>query len=675
MAEYMGGQDMASGPEAWPLASRVRTAWPRYATLAAIAALALFLRLLWPGTSEFKADEIHQQALADQIWLDHRLALSVSTSSAGLPETPFIGYLLVIPRSLSADPRAKVLFLALLDAVAVLVTYVAVRRFTEERLAILAAALYAAAPWPIVFSRETWAQVVPLFTVLILWAAGEVVLHRRPGAALLFFPLLALQVQAHVTAVVFLPAVLLTVGLFWPRWRHRWTIIGISIGLLILLPYAVLLVRQWPTTRALLQQNGGHGLIFDVRVFRYAPWFVSGATVTALMGESAPLLRGWEQALQGINWLTEGLSLWGLAAAVCVLVRRRAGWERAALLLIWLIGPILAFVFVRGALGMHYLLILVPAIFLPAAWGWEQLVGSGRRWLAVAGALALAAVLLVQSGAVLAVYRGVQSNPTQNGFGWPLSFWQEVAQGVRARTAAEGVTEVQVLGINDGTWTAERLALDDLLGRQVHLRYVGQGGRPGLLLPTKGEALALVPAADPLLQQALARYGEEVEHWAVPGNDWGVRLYRLHARDAAALALEMPLSAGATFDNGMRLLGARVEGALAPGQSLLLTTYWTFTGKVYNPALTDTVFTHLVDAHGDRKAQNDGFALSHSQWQTGDTLVQWVSLDLPADLPAGDYWLYTGMYSWRDMSRANVVDENGQPQSDGVHLGPVHIGP
>ena len=651
-----------------------RPAWLRWAALAAIMVAAVALRVMVPGVAEFKIDEVQPLALAEQIWLDHHLPLTRGLTSFGLPGTPFLGYLLVLPRAVSGDPRAAIVFMGLLGSLAVLVTYLGMRRFAGDVVALVAAALYAANPWAIFLTRKTWSEVLPLFTLLALWAACAVVIERRPKWALLFFLMLALQVQTHVLAVLYLPAALLTVVLYWPRWRHRYTLLGAALGALVLLPYALVLVRGWAATAAVLRAKVGQGPMFDLRALSFALWFASGKTLTALMGRSVAILCPWEQALRAWNVVTAGALVAGLVALLGAWWRRREA-EYSALLLIWSIVPVVPMVLMPGEMGIHYLEIAVPMLFLLAAAGWVLLVGSRRRAVAFAGAAALAVGLAVQVGAVVSLYQGLTRYPTDGGFGRPLSTWLEVQRRVQARVAREGRPEVVVLGTDDAPWSSERAVVDYLLGRRVRLRYVGQGGRPGLLVPEQGDVPALVLGAGSDLAQALGRYGDEVERWPVPGSEWGVRLYRLRSRPGADLMREALLRSGARFENGMRLLGARVEGDARPGGRLLVTSYWTFCAEVKGAAGADMVFNHLLGAGDRRWAQYDGFAWSRAEWQPGYTLLQWFDLSLPAEMPAGEYWLYTGMYSWRDMSRARVLDEAGQPGADGVRLGPIPIRP
>jgi len=660
------GQGLA-GVAARPWQGTRRLNW---VALAAVMAVAVGLRVMVPGVAEFKIDEVQPLALADAIWSEHRLPLTRGFSSTGLPGTPLVAYLLVLPRAASADPRWGVVTIGLAGSLAVLVTYLAVRRFADERLALIAAALYAVNPWAVLFSRKTWSDVLPLFTGLALWAACEVIVHRRPRWALAFFPLLALQVQAHVIAVVLFPAVVLTVALFWPRWKNRYTLWGIGLGALILLPYGWVLVHQWAATKAMVKQSVGHGPIVDLRVLVYGLWFASGQTVTALMGRSAAMLQGWEQALRGASVAVGLLLAAALVGSVRAVLLRRQGWEGLAILLIWLGGPAIPLIFIRGAMDMHYLQVMLPALFVVAAIAWGGLLRSRLQPVAIAG---LVLLLGLQATLVVTLYDSLARYPTEGGFGRPLSTWLEVRRRLQGRVGSEGRPELVVLGIDDAPWSSERAAVDYLLGRRMRLRYVGQGGRPGVLVPERGEVPALVLGPGGDLSQALARYGEEVERWPVPENEWGVRLYRLHGRPPSEFAHDATTKGGATFENGMHLIGARVEGESRPGHKLAVTCFWTFTGDVKGAEDADTAFFHLLGAGDRRWAQYDGFAWSRSEWKPGYTFVQWFALDLPAEMPAGEYWLYTGMYSWRDMKRARVLDGAGQPQGDGIRLGPIRI--
>ena len=66
------------------------------------------------------------------------------------------------------DARAWPMFLGV---AAVALTYLAMQRFVDQRVALLAALLLAVNPWFVVYSRRLWLNaLLPMFCVVFLWA-------------------------------------------------------------------------------------------------------------------------------------------------------------------------------------------------------------------------------------------------------------------------------------------------------------------------------------------------------------------------------------------------------------------------------------------------------------------------------------------------------------------------
>ncbi len=102
--------------------------------------------------------------------------------------------------------------------------------------------------------------------------------------------------------------------------------------------------------------------------------------------------------------------------------------------------------------------------------------------------------------------------------------------------------------------------------------------------------------------------------------------------------------------DGINLLGYDVQpAALAAGQILYLQLYW----LVDSPPTDDwTVFTHLLRQEADgsstlvagHDSQPGAGSLPTTRWQAGWQILDEYQIALPADLPAGDYRLTTGLY-------------------------------
>jgi len=91
-----------------------------------------------------------------------------------------------------------------------------------------------------------------------------------------------------------------------------------------------------------------------------------------------------------------------------------------------------------------------------------------------------------------------------------------------------------------------------------------------------------------------------------------------------------------------------------------------------------TVFIHLVGVGSDHpSAQADGQPLGGSYptsfWKVGERLADAHVLDIPADIPAGEYELRAGMYLLDTGERLPLLDADGVALGDSVWLGPVTV--
>jgi hypothetical protein len=124
-----------------------------------------------------------------------------------------------------------------------------------------------------------------------------------------------------------------------------------------------------------------------------------------------------------------------------------------------------------------------------------------------------------------------------------------------------------------------------------------------------------------------------------------VEVAAAHPLDTRGLAV---LNAG-FGTNGraeVRLAGySRVNAALSAGREMTGTLLWE---ALRAPAANYTAFVHLLDASGNQVAGFDqppaAGRFPTSRWQPGDRIRQDFHLSLPANLPAGQYQLWAGLY-------------------------------
>jgi len=117
----------------------------------------------------------------------------------------------------------------------------------------------------------------------------------------------------------------------------------------------------------------------------------------------------------------------------------------------------------------------------------------------------------------------------------------------------------------------------------------------------------------------------------------------------------------------------KTEGVTA-GADLPVTLYWRVTGI----ADTDlTVFVHLVDEDERVWAQSDARPMQGDAptltWLPGELIADTHTLVLPADMPAGAYRLYVGLYDAFQGERIALYQGNVRLDQDRALLGTLQV--
>jgi hypothetical protein len=112
------------------------------------------------------------------------------------------------------------------------------------------------------------------------------------------------------------------------------------------------------------------------------------------------------------------------------------------------------------------------------------------------------------------------------------------------------------------------------------------------------------------------------------------------------------------------------------GDVLSFSLYWQAEEMVGDDYM---VFIQLLDREGRLRAQLDrqpvgGFRPT-STWQPGETVRDNYGLELPADLPPGDYQLIAGLYLPASMERLTITSADGVPLGDFATLDMITVEP
>jgi hypothetical protein len=215
-------------------------------------------------------------------------------------------------------------------------------------------------------------------------------------------------------------------------------------------------------------------------------------------------------------------------------------------------------------------------------------------------------------------------------------------------------------------------------------RHPSRGWIPGI---TGGEGLTIqLPAVLPTPRS----------YWLTsnvyPGFDWHKALPARRvdrARlDAGTLILQhivvlsndpvpqLATAASDEFGLGFSLSSYTLPDSAQVGQPLQMQFRW----QTRQQGSKDfTQFVHLTQMDGSGfftfDQQPFGGSFPTSDWPANIAMIDTLNMTLPADLPAGQYRVETGMYDTATQARADVTDSSGQPVKDNsIVLGTVTVG-
>ncbi len=146
-------------------------------------------------------------------------------------------------------------------------------------------------------------------------------------------------------------------------------------------------------------------------------------------------------------------------------------------------------------------------------------------------------------------------------------------------------------------------------------------------------------------------------------------VYRTRS-DRSPLPSVPAMTVNADLGGLVRLVGYQVD-SLSP-RARQVTLFWAPLAPIPDDY---TVFVHVRDAKGANAAQRDSQPLGGDypthQWRAGETVIDPHRIDLPADLPPGEYRIVVGMYRLETLERLPVAgDTSGE---NAVILGKVHL--
>jgi len=642
--------------------------------VALVLLLAAYLRLNHLEWTEFKLDEAHLSQIAFDMARHGQIPLTGIGSSVGIVNPPLAAWLLAIPYAVSSSPIVATAFIALLNVAAVALCYGLGRRMFAPLgdrawlAAVIAALLFAVAPWAVIHSRKVWAQdLLPFFVLLYVWFGYRAFVQRKAWSLIGHGVALAALIQIHYSALWLIPVSLAWLIAFARRVRLAPLIVTAAIGAAAFAPFVIADgLRGWPSMTRLfsvVQQPG----VIDTSAIHLAWITTTGEEIHSLAGpqefENYRALVPWSD---GVSWLVGLLVIAGLIIAVIDMLRvipQRRWDDRSAVALLlatWLLIPIMVQLNHRTPLFVHYFIVVLPVPFMLIGY----LIGRlpDRRWLQVISGVLIAVIVVAQAYQVLTLQQFVASRPTPGAMGIPIGYYEQLANEAKDALQQTGGAEIIVNTLGSNPSSDEYPAIFNFLLNEVPHRFVDVGHAAALhpaashiqIDYAPNEPAPLAEAGRDLINEITLRAGEQ------PG-----RVYR--SRGYTSPPCEV-MTTPAWWQNNVSLWSAQIEPVKAGVQAMIHLCL-----KIDQPATEEYHWTaQLWDKNGRRWAQVDDNGYPTRYWRAGDVITQDLLIDIPADIPPGDYALRIGQYTWPEVKPVLTLDVAGNPQSDAVEI-PVRV--
>lgn len=353
---------------------------------ALVVLLASIFRITNPDLIEFKADEGINLFLSTRPIFGHPFPPGGTVSSLGVLNFPLMNYILFPIVSISADPRFIVLFIGLLNSIAIGALFLIFNRYHGMKIALISSILLALSPWAILFSRKIWAQdlVMPL-TIPFILALHKILLEKKGNYWILYIISSLLLIQIYHSALFFI--IPLSILLFLkrrPKIKH--ILLGSIIGIVPALPYFIYqLTNSCPDCTTFIAVKERLSPSFYPQIFIRPLQIMGRGNMQSIIGEDmVTFLREFPLIFQ----MQKVFYLEYVLLPLGFILFWKKYKEFRPLLRAIIILPVIYFVF-RIEPFIHYFLITLPFLFLLTAFGIKWLLDNNRIILRSIGAFSL----------------------------------------------------------------------------------------------------------------------------------------------------------------------------------------------------------------------------------------------------------------------------------------------
>lgn len=645
---HIKGRDVSRIPF-WRAVFSWLLAWEIYP----LVIIATFLRLYRFNATEFDADQAVIFHLARNAVTHGLIPVTTNIASIRILNPPATVYLLMSGAIFSANPVSGVIATALLNVLAVFLTYMLVRRYYGRFAASVAGFFYAGAQLTVFYSNFLWNQnllapFMPLFLLAIFWG----VIERRRGWLAPAVVLWGWMIQLHGSAVLLIIPLGLACLLAFRTLRWRDVFLAVGLLLLIYSPYIVWeFVSHFSDVPILLKSIGEKSVIDAKAIHSYLDFlspYPGGKPTNPLSWQYRfyPVMHWGYWGMLLLTTCAFGLALLALVKSDWRLLRfvphgqklpvaspldattvwgRLRSWytEFAAtpwrcgllVLLAWQILPVI--LLLRHSLRIfdYYLLILMPGPFILIGIFSAQVVewlGTLRfPWPLARFAFSLLLLALVFTLALGAVTRTLDR---ADGYNNPNYTYYTIADTQNALHEADSLAHVyhaRHVYIALDVFTRDALAYLSGQMQTPHTTYESSNCMP---LPgtAQGPALMLLGPAD-WAAESLVSHLPSARLVAQPGRPGGPPFH---------IYLVQPVTTstgGISFLNNLALAANQVQAPAPGGAAPQLVTRWT----VLRSALPadSTTYSYRLRASYQGKSAGAEATCTLSDLQPGEQLL------------------------------------------------------
>lgn len=321
-----------------------------------ILALAAFLRFYNLRYMEFNADQALNPYLALEILHTGPVPHSCLLSSIGICNPPFFLYLLIPAIIISADPIFLTAYIALFNVLTVLLLFFFVKKFFNEKTALIAAAFLAVNPWAIIFSRTIWQQnVLMFFTLLFFWSLFSFWQTKKPTSLIWAMLWLGVTTQIHQLGILLIIPFIVALILSRKNLFFKNFLIGLLLIIILYFPFV------------LFEINHDWYSLENIFFYQAAPSHLASESLIyplqliTTRGFNYTFGDDYQNFLLGtVSWpLLDNLLLITTVAALCYYLFKKSTQNK--FMLLWFLILPLFLLWTKNQVYQHYFILGLPA--------------------------------------------------------------------------------------------------------------------------------------------------------------------------------------------------------------------------------------------------------------------------------------------------------------------------